>query len=111
MPFLVFSGSHLNEINYPMNRVGSKGRHGSEFSNPQGLCALEDGGIAVADSNNSSVQIFDGDGNLDLLLGVRGRKPGNLQRPTGEVIGRGGHKTCSNILDCRNALLIIVYIE
>ena len=67
-------------------RVGNKGRHGSEFSNPQGLCALDDGGIAVADSNNSSVQIFDGDGNLELLLGIRGRKPGNLQRPTGSHV-------------------------
>ena len=65
-------------------RIGTKGRHGLEFTNPQGLCALDDGGIAVADSNNSSVQIFDADGNLGLLLGVRGRKPGNFQRPTGK---------------------------
>ena len=39
----------------------------------------------MADSNNSSVQIFDSDGNLALLLGIRGRKPGNLQRPTGDM--------------------------
>ena len=42
----------------------------------------------MADSNNSSVQIFDGDGNLELLLGIRGRKPGNLQRPTGSHVYR-----------------------
>jgi len=45
-----------------LKTIGSKGQGPAEFSNPAGLCILEDGGLAVADVGNTRIQIFDKDG-------------------------------------------------
>jgi hypothetical protein len=39
--------------------IGRKGQGPGEFSNPTGLDILDDGGLAVADTNNNRIQIFD----------------------------------------------------
>ena len=52
--------------------IGSKGQGPAEFSNPTGLCVLEDGGLAVADVGNSRIQIFDEDGKFIKSINTKG---------------------------------------
>jgi DNA-binding beta-propeller fold protein YncE len=51
--------------------IGSKGQGPAEFSNPTGLCILEDGGLAVADVGNNRIQIFDKDGKFVQSISTR----------------------------------------
>ena len=71
-------------------RVGMKGRNKGEFTNPQGLCAIN-GKIVVADSNNQVIQIFNADGDCKTKFGSPGRVPGKLQRPTGIATTTNGN--------------------
>uniref|UniRef100_A0A8D3B2B2 RING-type E3 ubiquitin transferase n=1 Tax=Scophthalmus maximus TaxID=52904 RepID=A0A8D3B2B2_SCOMX len=64
-------------------RIGTKGRNKGEFTNLQGVAASSNGRILIADSNNQCVQIFSNEGEFKSRFGVRGRSPGQLQRPTG----------------------------
>jgi hypothetical protein len=41
-----------------LGKIGQKGRCLGEFANPQGVCCLSNGSIAVSDSNNQCVQVF-----------------------------------------------------
>ncbi|CAG0919786.1 unnamed protein product [Notodromas monacha] len=66
-----------------LGRIGRKGRAVGEFANPQGVCCLPEGTIAVSDSNNQCVQVFTEKGECVLRFGTRGRGVGQLQRPTG----------------------------
>ncbi|KAK1168076.1 tripartite motif-containing protein 3-like isoform X1 [Acipenser oxyrinchus oxyrinchus] len=71
-------------------RVGARGREKGEFTNLQGISALGNGRIVVADSNNQCIQVFSNDGQFKLRFGVRGRSPGQLQRPTGVTVDMNG---------------------
>jgi len=51
--------------------IGSKGQGPAEFSNPTGLCILEDGGLVVADVGNNRIQIFDKDGKFVQSISTR----------------------------------------
>jgi len=61
-----------------LKAIGSKGQGPAEFSNPTGLCVLEDGGIAVADVGNARIQIFDRDGNLARSISPKGTQVADL---------------------------------
>ncbi|XP_009080001.1 PREDICTED: tripartite motif-containing protein 3-like, partial [Acanthisitta chloris] len=50
-------------------------------TNLQGISTSSAGRIVVADSNNQCVQVFSNEGQFRLRFGVRGRSPGQLQRP------------------------------
>lgn len=70
-------------------RIGTKGRNKGEFTNLQGVAASADN-ILIADSNNQCVQIFSNTGQFRSRFGVRGRTPGQLQRPTGVAVHPNG---------------------
>ncbi|KPP61003.1 tripartite motif-containing protein 2-like [Scleropages formosus] len=91
--------------------LSTKGRNKGEFTNLQGVAASSDGNILIADSNNQCVQpkginsnrtiavrmcprvhvqIFSNDGQFINRFGVRGRSPGQLQRPTGVAVHPNG---------------------
>ncbi|XP_053500590.1 tripartite motif-containing protein 3b isoform X1 [Ictalurus furcatus] len=70
-------------------RVGTRGREKGEFTNLQGISTCS-GRVVVADSNNQCIQVFTNDGQFKLRFGVRGRSPGQLQRPTGVTVDLNG---------------------
>ncbi|XP_060765411.1 tripartite motif-containing protein 3b isoform X2 [Neoarius graeffei] len=70
-------------------RVGTRGREKGEFTNLQGISTCS-GKVVVADSNNQCIQVFTNDGQFKLRFGVRGRSPGQLQRPTGVTVDMNG---------------------
>lgn len=94
--------------------TGSRGREKGEFTNLQGISTSSTGRIVVADSNNQCVQVgapgprrppalglpnhpppdlpqvFSNEGQFRLRFGVRGRSPGQLQRPTGVTVDMNG---------------------
>ncbi|KAA0722325.1 Tripartite motif-containing protein 2 [Triplophysa tibetana] len=72
-----------------MFRIGTKGKNKGEFTNLQGVAAFA-GKVLIADSNNQCVQIFSNDGHFKSRFGVRGRSPGQLQRPTGAAVHPNG---------------------
>jgi len=61
-----------------LKAIGSKGQGPAEFSNPTGLCVLEEGGIAVADVGNARIQIFDRDGNFARSISPKGTQVADL---------------------------------
>jgi tripartite motif-containing protein 2/3 len=71
-------------------RVGIKGRNKGEFTNPQGVWAVN-GKVLVADSNNQTVQVFNSAGECKLRFGAPGRVAGKLQRPTGVCTTMNGN--------------------
>ncbi|XP_033839905.1 tripartite motif-containing protein 2 [Periophthalmus magnuspinnatus] len=70
-------------------RTGTKGRNKGEFTNLQGVASANDR-ILIADSNNQCVQIFSTSGEFQSRFGVRGRSPGQMQRPTGVAVHPSG---------------------
>ncbi|GAU98465.1 hypothetical protein RvY_09607 [Ramazzottius varieornatus] len=75
--------SEVEEDDLLMHSIGSFGRTNGHFLNPQGICITDDGPIAVTDSQLGIVQVFTMDGEFVKRIGQRGRKPGQLLRPTG----------------------------
>lgn len=95
--------------------AGTRGRDKGEFTNLQGISTSSNGRIVVADSNNQCIQVsvviivlitipfriwsdslipfaqvFSNDGQFKMRFGVRGRSPGQLQRPTGVTVDMNG---------------------
>ncbi|MEW6189120.1 MAG: 6-bladed beta-propeller [Actinomycetota bacterium] len=68
-------------------KFGKKGSKKGDFLFPNGITALEDGTILVADSNNRRVQVFDPQGNF---LSFLGRSKALFNLPRGIAIdGKG----------------------
>ncbi|KAI4813950.1 hypothetical protein KUCAC02_003168 [Chaenocephalus aceratus] len=63
-------------------RVGSRGREKGEFTNLQG--------ISASCNATTSAYRFSNDGQFKMRFGVRGRSPGQLQRPTGVTVDMNG---------------------
>ncbi|NXL40851.1 TRIM3 protein, partial [Glaucidium brasilianum] len=108
------SGGHIRQK--AVRRPSSiRGREKGEFTNLQGISTSSTGRIVVADSNNQCVQVgprpparrppplpspltppaaprkvFSNEGQFRLRFGVRGRSPGQLQRPTGVTVDMNG---------------------
>ncbi|KAL3880230.1 hypothetical protein ACJMK2_032479 [Sinanodonta woodiana] len=71
-------------------KIGIKGRNKGEFTNPQGVCAIN-GKFLVADSTNQNVQVFSTKGECKIRFGSPGRTAGKLQRPTGVCVTVNGN--------------------
>lgn len=97
-------------------KVGTRGRGRGQFTNPQGVGVSQSGEkkvsavrkdfqavkkvnfvdvsglIFVTDTNNQCVQCFNGQvGDCQLRFGIRGRSPGQMQRPAGVVTLQNGN--------------------
>lgn len=57
----------------------------NEAGNPEGVCLLHDGRIAVADTHYSRVVIFDDQGQVQSMFGQRGEGPGAFIYPASIV--------------------------
>uniref|UniRef100_A0AC35GMK9 B box-type domain-containing protein n=1 Tax=Panagrolaimus sp. PS1159 TaxID=55785 RepID=A0AC35GMK9_9BILA len=68
------------KLNYDVN-FGSFGVEDGQFSEPAGICVTTDGLIAVTDTKNHRVQVFDEIGCLKLAFGVSGSNPGQMLYP------------------------------
>jgi len=56
---------------------------------PRGICAVPDGSVCVADTNNARLQVFDKDGGVIRVIGRPGYLDGEFLRPQGLDV-RGG---------------------
>ena len=63
----------------------------SEVGQPEGLCLLDDGRIAVADTHYHRVVLFDAQGRLLATLGSRGTGPGQFIYPVAVAQDDAGH--------------------
>ncbi|KAI6190428.1 Brat protein [Aphelenchoides bicaudatus] len=52
------------------------------FNEPGGVAVTPDGNIAVVDTNNHRVQVFDGDGKFKFRFGEHGKRDGQLTYPS-----------------------------
>uniref|UniRef100_A0AC34GCQ7 Brain tumor protein n=1 Tax=Panagrolaimus sp. ES5 TaxID=591445 RepID=A0AC34GCQ7_9BILA len=68
------------KLNYDVN-FGSFGVEDGQFSEPAGMCITAEGYIAVTDTKNHRVQVFDKIGCLKLAFGVSGSNPGQMLYP------------------------------
>lgn len=57
----------------------------SEVGQPEGLCVLHDGRVAVADTHYHRIVVFDAEGNVVKVLGSRGSGPGQFVFPVAIV--------------------------
>ncbi|OQV13335.1 Tripartite motif-containing protein 3 [Hypsibius exemplaris] len=80
----------INKVNGDMDeddllvmRIGSAGREAGCFLNPQDICIVDEKMVAVTDSNIGCIQLFSIDGIFLKRFGQRGRKLGQIIRPTG----------------------------
>ena len=60
------------------------------------MAVTSSGDILVCDSNTQCVQVFSSSGQFVTRWGVRGRSPGQLQRPTGVTVLRDGRVAVSD---------------
>ena len=75
----------------PRARVtGTPGSGPSELAEPRGLAADGRGNLYVADSKNSRIAVFDGNGAFQRAMGVRGSGDGQLNEPCGVTVGPDG---------------------
>jgi predicted membrane-bound mannosyltransferase/DNA-binding beta-propeller fold protein YncE len=62
---------------------------GGFFFGPRSIALLPDGRLAVTDTGNHRIQIFDRDGNFLRIVGSQGPQPGQLNEPVGLDSGAG----------------------
>jgi tripartite motif-containing protein 71 len=74
-----------------MLKWGSSGTGIGQFSTPSDLAVDANGHIYVADTGNSRIQIFDGNGNWLGSFGSSGSQPGQLLNPKGIMIAPNGN--------------------
>jgi sugar lactone lactonase YvrE len=70
---------------------GSNGTEPGKFSKPRGIAADSQGNFYIADTGNSRVQKFDGDGQFVATFGTRGAAVGEMQAPSGIAIDEAGN--------------------
>uniref|UniRef100_A0A8C7I8U4 RING-type E3 ubiquitin transferase n=1 Tax=Oncorhynchus kisutch TaxID=8019 RepID=A0A8C7I8U4_ONCKI len=87
-------------------RIGTKGRNKGEFTNLQVVAASSVGKVLIADRNN---QFFSNDGLFKSRFGVRGRSPGQLQRPMGVAVPPQPTTTTSWLASSPNLFVISSY--
>ncbi|RNA06035.1 tripartite motif-containing 2-like isoform X1, partial [Brachionus plicatilis] len=70
-------------------QIGQRGRHSSEFMNPQAVCATNDS-IYVTDSNNQKIDVFSHGGEFKFSMTTTGASNTKIvKRPCGIVSGPG----------------------
>ena len=75
----------------PGRAFGGPGAGPGQFAEPRGVAADPRGNLYVADTKNSRIEIFDGNGAfLRALGGVKGAGDGQLNEPCGVAVGPDG---------------------
>ncbi len=75
----------------PARVIGGPGNGPGQFAEPRGVAADGRGNLYVADTKNSRIEIFDGNGAfLRALGGVKGGGDGQLNEPCGVAVGPDG---------------------
>jgi uncharacterized protein (TIGR03663 family) len=74
----------------PARAWGRTGAGDGEFSEPRGLAADGEGNLYVADSKNSRIEVFDGNGRFLRAFGSRGNAEGQLNEACGVAVGPDG---------------------
>ena len=84
---LVFdrNGNPLRKWNMPESEVG----------NPEGICVLSDGDIAVADTHYHRVVVFDESGRVRQMIGQEGQDDGDFYWPVAVIEDDRGHRFVS----------------
>lgn len=78
-------------IDLPAARVfGSPGSGPGQLSEPRGVAADGRGNLYVADSKNSRIDVFDGNGAYLRSIGEKGSADGQLNEPGGVAVGPDG---------------------
>lgn len=71
-------------------QIGGRGSEAGKFTWPRGICCGPDNVIAVADSSNHRVQVFDANGNHRFEFGTYGNADGEFDCLAGVAINRIG---------------------
>jgi uncharacterized protein (TIGR03663 family) len=74
----------------PGRSFGTAGAGPGELIEPRGLATDASGNLYVADSKNSRIAVFDGNGAFLRALGSRGDQDGQLNEPSGVALGPDG---------------------
>jgi sugar lactone lactonase YvrE len=78
-------------VELPAARVfGGLGAGPGQFSEPRGVAADVNGNLYVADTKNSRVEVFDGNGGFLRSIGAKGAGEGQLNEPCGVAVGPDG---------------------
>ena len=80
-----FSEASKDEDDF-LFQIGQRGRHPSEFMNPQAVCATNDS-IYVTDSNNQKIDVFSHSGEFKFSMSTQSGSSGSkiVKRPCGIV--------------------------
>ncbi|MEO8430932.1 MAG: flippase activity-associated protein Agl23 [Acidobacteriota bacterium] len=74
----------------PIRTQGAPGNGAGEFSEPRGLAVDGHGTLYVADTKNSRVQVFDGNGQFVRQFGSKGQAPNEFNEPCGLTVDAQG---------------------
>ena len=74
----------------PGRTFGATGSGPGELMEPRGIAADAKGNLYVADSKNSRIMIFDGNGSFQRSIGTPGEQDGQLKEPSGVTVGPDG---------------------
>jgi uncharacterized protein (TIGR03663 family) len=78
-------------VELPEGRVfGGTGAGPGQLSEPRGVATDASGNLYVADSKNSRIAVFDGNGVFQRAIGSPGEQDGQLKEPGGVAVGPGG---------------------
>jgi uncharacterized protein (TIGR03663 family) len=69
---------------------GATGSGPGQLSEPRAVAADARGNVYVADTKNSRIDVFDGNGTFQRVLGVKGQGDGQLNEPCGVAVGPDG---------------------
>jgi|GEM_PF-1753701 len=74
---------HILHIGISNHIYGHKGSGPGELDDPQAIAVAPDGTLAIADTGNDRVQLFDSNGSFQYQFGKSGEKPGQFDEPSG----------------------------
>ena len=74
----------------PARSWGSAGSGPGQFAEPRGVASDAQGNVYVADTKNSRIEVFDGNGTFLRAIGTKGAGEAELNEPCGVTVGPGG---------------------
>ena len=80
--------AHRGDVLLTLGGAPQSGREG-EFHSPYAVAYDEEGYLYVSDYLNFRIQVFDPAGDLELVFGQIGDRPGDLNRPRGLAVDAG----------------------
>lgn len=89
-----------------LRRIGTGGKKHSltgpgDFSLPTNVAVDKEGNVAVTDTLNNRIEIFDADGKFVSEFGKHGDGPGYFARPKGVAFDGDGHIWVTDEIQCR----------